>query len=387
MFAALVSAALGQDLSLTFLQDYHYPLNRGLFNEAYHVLKPELADLVLTKRDSPDPVTAGSNLTYTITITNNGPSTATGVTLTDTLPSSVAFVSAVPSQGSCSHTSGIVTCDLGTIKRYRKVTVSIVVIPTTAGTMANTASVSSNETDPNMNNNSATVTTSVLIPDLAGRFTKLSITCRGGSRPRYQIQATLKIQNNGNGEVRQAFLVKYYLSNDGSLDGGDLLLRSRRVTSRIRPGSSINLSETFNLTSCPQGKYLIAVLDAENAINEQDEMNNVVIGGPLGLASASSAEPPPLMVEFRAEPNPTRGSAPVRFSALGTRIIQIQVEIFNLAGLSIFQAVANGNQLLWDLVDSSGTAVANGVYLYIITVRGYDGQVIKSEVRKLVVLR
>jgi hypothetical protein len=37
MFAALVSAALGQDLSLTFLQDYHYPLNRGLFNEAYHV--------------------------------------------------------------------------------------------------------------------------------------------------------------------------------------------------------------------------------------------------------------------------------------------------------------------------------------------------------------
>jgi hypothetical protein len=63
------------------------------------------------------------------------------------------------------------------------------------------------------------------------------------------------------------------------------------------------------------------------------------------------------------------------------------VEIFNLAGLSIFQAVANGNQLLWDLADSSGAAVANGVYLYIITVRGYDGQVIKSEVKKLIVLR
>ena len=41
------------------------------------------ADLSVTKTDSPDPVRSGGNLTYTITVTNNGPDAATGVTMTD----------------------------------------------------------------------------------------------------------------------------------------------------------------------------------------------------------------------------------------------------------------------------------------------------------------
>ncbi|MBA2592590.1 MAG: DUF11 domain-containing protein, partial [Gammaproteobacteria bacterium] len=40
-------------------------------------------------------------MTYTVPVTNNGPSNATGVTMTDTLPAGVSFVSATPSQGSC----------------------------------------------------------------------------------------------------------------------------------------------------------------------------------------------------------------------------------------------------------------------------------------------
>ena len=51
------------------------------------------ADLAVTK-SAPATVTAGTNFNYTITVTNNGPSNATGVTVSDTLPSSVAFVSA-----------------------------------------------------------------------------------------------------------------------------------------------------------------------------------------------------------------------------------------------------------------------------------------------------
>ncbi len=68
------------------------------------------SDLSVTKTDSPDPVTVGNNLTYTVTITNNGPGGATGVVLTDTLPVGVTFVSATPSQGSCGEASGVVTC-------------------------------------------------------------------------------------------------------------------------------------------------------------------------------------------------------------------------------------------------------------------------------------
>ncbi len=52
------------------------------------------ADLQVAVAGSPDPVPAGQNITYTITATNNGLMTDTGVTVTDTLPGGVNFVSA-----------------------------------------------------------------------------------------------------------------------------------------------------------------------------------------------------------------------------------------------------------------------------------------------------
>src|SRR6266853_402746 len=72
------------------------------------------ADLGIAVTDSPDPAIAGNNLTYTITVTNNGPGGATEVSVTDALPSGVSFVSVTPSQGTCSGTSTVI-CNLGTI--------------------------------------------------------------------------------------------------------------------------------------------------------------------------------------------------------------------------------------------------------------------------------
>jgi len=118
-------------------------------------------DVALTKTDSPDPVGVGSNLTYTITVTA-GSTAATGVVVTDTLPGGVNFVSAVPSQGSCSGTA-TVTCNLGTVNGGAGATVTIVVTPTAAATLNNTASVTANEADPNSANNSATATTTVQV--------------------------------------------------------------------------------------------------------------------------------------------------------------------------------------------------------------------------------
>jgi uncharacterized repeat protein (TIGR01451 family) len=65
--------------------------------------------LSLRVTDGPDPVLAGSNVTYSIQITNNGAHVATGVRLVDTLPPGAVFVSAVASQGVCGHTNGVVT--------------------------------------------------------------------------------------------------------------------------------------------------------------------------------------------------------------------------------------------------------------------------------------
>jgi uncharacterized repeat protein (TIGR01451 family) len=122
---------------------------------------PDRADLALIKAGPPGRVPTGSNMTYTLTVPNNGPNPASGVTVTDQLPSSVTFVSATPSQGSCSESGGVVTCNLGTMGNGATATVDIVVQPTVAGTVTNTASVTSSTEDPNEANNADSENTSV----------------------------------------------------------------------------------------------------------------------------------------------------------------------------------------------------------------------------------
>lgn len=117
------------------------------------------ADLSLTMW-APETVTAGSNLTYDIVVHNTGPGTATGVTLTDTLPAGVTFVSATPAE-SCSESEGYVTCWLGDLSYYENATVSITVRTESPGEIHNTANVSSSGMDPNYYNNQYTVFTTV----------------------------------------------------------------------------------------------------------------------------------------------------------------------------------------------------------------------------------
>ena len=83
--------------------------------------------------------------------------------------------------------------------------------------------------------------------------------------------------------------------------------------------------------------------------------------------------------------NPMRHA--ITFVAHGQGIIYMDVEIFNLNGQRVFSQEAAGSRLAWNLRASNGQHVANGVYLYTISVRGFDGAVIRTEVKKLVVLR
>ena len=85
-----------------------------------------------------------NNLTYTITVTDRGPSVANGVTLTDTLPAGLTYVSATPSQGSCSFTAPTVTCNLLNLNGVA--TVTLVATPGAIGGYPDTASVTSSVT-------------------------------------------------------------------------------------------------------------------------------------------------------------------------------------------------------------------------------------------------
>jgi uncharacterized repeat protein (TIGR01451 family) len=122
------------------------------------------ADMAIVKTGTPSPVTEGTPLTYTLAVTNNGPASATNVTVTDALPSVVTYLSAATTQGSCSEAGGTVTCLLGTMANAGTGTITILTIPGTPGVVSNTATVTANQTDPNLTNNSSTWTETITAP-------------------------------------------------------------------------------------------------------------------------------------------------------------------------------------------------------------------------------
>jgi uncharacterized repeat protein (TIGR01451 family) len=119
------------------------------------------ADLSIVKTISPDPPVAGDPVTFTLTVTNDGPSNASGVTVTDPLPAQLLSPTVSSSQGSCSIVGGTVTCDLGSVTDGAQATVTIdgTVDPASGGqTMSNSADVSGTEPDPDPSNNNDGVT-------------------------------------------------------------------------------------------------------------------------------------------------------------------------------------------------------------------------------------
>ena len=111
-------------------------------------------------------VTIGNQVTYAVSLSNAGPSTATGVTLTDPLFAGATFVSATTSQGTASYdgTTGTVTVSLGDLAALVVAQIQITVIPTVAGSTVNTATAQANETDANPGDNSASTTVDVVTP-------------------------------------------------------------------------------------------------------------------------------------------------------------------------------------------------------------------------------
>jgi aldose sugar dehydrogenase len=123
-----------------------------------NVVSPSSADLSVTKSASPNPGQVGTNLSYRITVTNNGPATATNVILAEVLSGGVVFVSANTTLGSCSG-SGPVNCALGTLAVGASAIVTIVVTPSAPGQITNTAIVSAVQSDFDSSNNTVVTTT------------------------------------------------------------------------------------------------------------------------------------------------------------------------------------------------------------------------------------
>ena len=114
---------------------------------------PPTIDLQIQKTDSPNPVNVGGTLTYTLTARNNGPSTATQVVITDSLPATVTYLSSSSTQGTCSRSGQLVTCAIGTMPVGGTVTVTIRVRPLQPGTILNATVIVGAQAETNTANN------------------------------------------------------------------------------------------------------------------------------------------------------------------------------------------------------------------------------------------
>ena len=130
------------------------------------------ADLAVTIQ-AQGTATTGASVTYSITVTNNGPNTAQGVSLSATLADGFSYQNATTSVGSCSGSSGV-WCDLGTLASGATASIQVTGTMLSPGSIESTATVASSSYDPVSANNSATATVAVtgatysVVPSVAG---------------------------------------------------------------------------------------------------------------------------------------------------------------------------------------------------------------------------
>jgi len=119
------------------------------------------ADLTVSATATPDPVLAGSNVIYSVSVINHGPDPATGVLVTSHLPLGAVLVSAQTGLGDCAVSGSDVICDFGSLIPQDQAFATIEARLTRSGTATNVLSVAGNESDPNPANSAAVVQTTV----------------------------------------------------------------------------------------------------------------------------------------------------------------------------------------------------------------------------------
>jgi len=111
-------------------------------------------------------------------------------------------------------------------------------------------------------------------------------------------------------------------------------------------------------------------------------------GAPEPLAFTSDEDLPDFRIDsVQNTPNPIRDVHTTRFEVKGVGIDQIMVQIYDQSGRVVFDSGWQPNGYDWHLDTNDGEILANGIYLYVVTVRGYNGQTVITEVNKLAVYR
>ena len=262
------------------------------------------ADLALTKSGPAGLIVIGTDVTFTLTATNNGPSPATNVTLSDPLPSGLAYVSATASQGSCLAFGGSLVCSLGGLARGASASVTVTATTMTVGTVTNGATVSATEIDPVPVNNSASASVSVrpkpIVADLAVTKTASAPLVKVGE----PVTFTTTVTNNGPDPVNGVRVLdalparavaKAALAARGSCTFSEAL-QVTCLLGTLAPGDTVEISQTMTPTAPGRIGGLASVsgaveLETNLTNNDASAWVNVVAAGPAGVNCTITAKP------------------------------------------------------------------------------------------------
>jgi large repetitive protein len=257
-----------------------------------------VADLVLTKSGPASPI-AGLDAVYTVTVTNNGPSDAQDVTVTDTLPSQMSFVSASGGGYSCSQAAGVVTCTESTVANGASGVITITAHEPASSpsgqTRTNSVQVGSSTTDPNSGNNSGASTgTTATLADLSITKTVDNATPPDGTEVTY----TVTVHNIGPSDSQSVHW-------DDTLPSGVTFVS---VTQTSGPSFSCNSSSPI---TCSKATLAAGATAVFSVVAEVDQHAPLVLTANTATVTGTTSLPDPDPSNNTATANitPTAASA------------------------------------------------------------------------------
>ena len=289
-----------------------------------------LTDIAVTKT-GPAGANAGSNISWTITVSNNGANAAASTTLTDTLPAGTTFVSLTQNSGptfNCSGTSSI-TCTNASFASGATATFTLVAStsPSATGTVSNTANVSTTTGETNNGNNSSTANTTL------AASADLGVTKSGPATAvqNQDVSYTIGVTNNGPSDAQSVSLT-------------DTIPAQATFVSMVQnTGPSFNCSGTTTVT-CTIATFAAG---ASATFTLTVHTNASVSGGMLNTANVSSTT---------SDPNASNNSA-----SAATNLVTADVAVTKSGSPA---TVAAGDNVTWTIVvTNNGPGAASNVTL------------------------
>lgn len=163
MITEVAYARVNADMPVGLATDPTTPLRAADHDPvAFYLSLVPRADLAVSAQAAPNPVGIGGVVTCTASVLNSGPSGATGVSLTASVPAGLTIVTATVSQGTCQPQGSQVSCALGDLASSATATLTLGLRPATHGQFTLTFAADAQEQDPIAANNQATLTVTAL---------------------------------------------------------------------------------------------------------------------------------------------------------------------------------------------------------------------------------